>query len=259
MRAARPDEAVRPLLLGWLRRAGHVPEAAALVLRGSLVTGAYCGAGRAAADVDYLVMGAFDAAAMHAVAERVVAVPDARTALRLVSTEVIWAETAFPGLRAHVAGDAGDGVERTFQVDFAFGDPMTQAPTRLTLPGVGPVQACAPETLWAWKLHGLVEFGPGRWRAKDLYDLQLLDARVALDAAELRAAVEVAFQSRGATFADLTDLLTRAAWGCSASNRRKWRAFERRYGVSAEFLAVRDAVHARVASVVGPAVQRARR
>lgn len=61
-----------------------------------------------------------------------------------------------------------------FQIDLAVGDPMCVPPRRIAVAGVGDVLACAPETLFGWKLHGLCEFGPGRWRAKDLFDLDLL-------------------------------------------------------------------------------------
>jgi hypothetical protein len=102
------------------------------VLRGSIVTAALCPGGRAPADVDYLVPGAgegaaFDAGEIEAVVRAVVARPDPRAPLELVSTEVIWAETASPGLRAHVAGEGG----ARFQVDVASGDPMCVPPRML--------------------------------------------------------------------------------------------------------------------------------
>lgn len=249
--SARPSEDAFPLLLGWLRRARAVPEAGGLALRGSLALNAWCGGGRAAADVDYLVPGPFDPAALSALAARVAAEPDAGTELRLARTEVIWGDTPFPGLRAFVEGRATGGADAAFQVDFACGDPLTLAPAPLEVRGAGEVRACRPETLWAWKLHGLVEFGPGKWRAKDLYDLHLLGSRAALDEGALPEAVEVAFRSRGMDPAELHDFRTRDAWGCSGTNRRKWKAFGRRYGVDADFLTVRDAVRGRVERVLG--------
>lgn len=248
--SARPE--VWPLLLGWLRRARACPAAASLLLRGSLVTRTLCGgAARPVADVDYLVLGAFDQEAAASLVAEVVALPDLDTTLTLRGTEVIWADTPFPGLRAHLAGSAGSGPELEFQVDLAYGDPLSQPPVWLDVPGVGPLLACPPETLWAWKLHGLTEFGPGRRRAKDLYDLALL-GEVPLDAAARRRAVALAFASRGASLSALDDFRTREGWGCAASSGRKWRAFCKRYGVGADFLEVRGAVRALVERTLAP-------
>jgi hypothetical protein len=220
------------------------------VLRGSLLLGAWCpGRARPAADVDYLVEGDFDADAMTRLAEAVVAV--APPELVLERAERTWIETAFPGLRAHVrAGDA-DGVR--FHVDFAFGDPLSLPARRVEVPGVGGVRACAPETAFAWKLHGLVEFGPGRWRAKDLHDLDLLLAHVPMDAAALRPAVELAFASRSLPLAALDDFRTREGWGMSRGGVRKWRALAGKLAGGAtldDFVATRARVRAAVAAIL---------
>jgi hypothetical protein len=213
----------RPLK-SWLRRASAHPRGAELVLRGSLVLGAFCpDRARPAADVDYLVAGRFDAAATTALAHAIAALPDDGSALAVERTEVIWEETPFPGLRAYVVA-----ADDTFQVDFAFGDPLSLPPRAVTIEGVGPVLGVAPETLFAWKLHGLVEFGRGRWRPKDLYDLDLLWAAVPLDRVALRAAVELAFGSRALPLSALDDFRARESWGTSRGSARKWRLLARR-------------------------------
>lgn len=247
--SARPSAVTLPLLLGWLRRARGHPGTAVLMLRGSLVTRALCGPGRPVADVDYLVQGDFDPDALARLAAEVAGRPDESTHLTLLRTEVIWAETAFPGVRAHLEGAELGGEPQEFQVDFAYGDPTLQAGVDLPIEGVGVVRACAPETLWAWKLHGLVEFGPGRWRAKDLYDLSLLLAHVPLDLDVLPQAVRLAFSSRNMALDELDDFCERELWGCAFSNGRKWRAFCKRYGIDAEFLGVRDGVRALVRQI----------
>lgn len=244
-------EALQPLLRGWLRRAAQHPAAPDWMLRGSLITRALCGTGRLPADVDYLVAGPYAPERLQPWIAEIARLPDDRTRLILLKTEAIWAETDFPGLRAHLTGTGPDGATATFQVDFAFGDPLAQAPVSLVLPGVGAVRACAAETLWAWKLHGLVEFGPGRWRAKDLYDLFLLQTHVQLDRAALGLTVPLAFSSRRTSLNDLRDLLERETWGSSAGNRRKWRVFRERARVKAEFLDVRETVRALVREIVG--------
>ena len=92
---------------------------------------------------------------------------------------------------------------------------------------VGEVLACAPETLFGWKLHGLAEFGRGKWRAKDLYDLDLLWRHGALDRDATRAAVELAFSSRALPLSALDDFRARPTWGQSFGGNRKWRALRK--------------------------------
>jgi hypothetical protein len=244
-----PSEVLQPFLRGWLRRAGQHPATSDWVLRGSLVTRALCGQGRVPADVDYLVSGEYQPDTLAALIAEVAQLPDHSTRLTLTRTEAIWAETPFPGLRAFLVGQDHEH-EQTFQVDFSFGDPMVQAPVALLMPEVGSVQACPAETLWAWKLHGLVEFGPGKWRGKDLYDLYLLQTHVKLDHNALPEVATLAFSSRETPLGDLDELLTRESWGCSVSNGRKWRTFQRRAGVDAEFLEVRNAVRMLVNDVM---------
>jgi hypothetical protein len=214
------------------------------VLRGSIVTAALCPGARAPADVDYLVPGdaaGFDAAALEQVVRAVAAVPDPAIALAVVSTEVIFGETASPGLRAHMTG--GPGGER-FQIDIAVGDPMCVPPRPIAVAGAGCVLACAPETLFAWKLHGLCEHGTGRWRAKDLFDLDLLWRHAGLDLAQARAAVALAFSSRGLSLGALDDFRTRDSWGQSRGGVRKWRALARTHAATGDFLAIRARVRA---------------
>lgn len=226
-----------------------------MTLRGSLVLDALCPGARPPQDVDYLVPGAFDEAACEAAARAIASRPDGQTTLGIERTEVIFGDTAFPGVRAHVVGEAS-GVADHFQVDFAFGDPLPAPARPIAIAGIGPVLACTAETLYGWKLHGLVEYGRGRWRPKDLFDLWLLGARVPLDRAALRAAVELAFSSRGLPLNALDDFRTREGWGLSASSGRKWRAFARRTPGAPDALEARGAVRALVDELLGPAPAR---
>ena len=232
------------LLAGFLRRALAEPAASAWVLRGSLVTAALCPGARAPADVDYLVpdgaVAAGEAAALEATVRAIAAAPDPGPPLEVLAIEAIWAETPWPGLRAHVVG-AGGG---RFQVDLAGGDPMCVPPRPIAVAGAGAVLACAPETLLAWKLHGLCEHGTGRWRAKDLCDLDLLWRHAALDRAAARAAVALAFSSRGTPLGALDDFRARESWGRSRGGVRKWRVLGEAYAALDDFEATRARVRA---------------
>jgi len=237
--AAGTDRAAA--LAGWLRRAVQVPAASAWVLRGSLVTAALCPGARAPADVDYLVPGAaadFDAAALEAVVRAIAAAEDP-TPLAITATEVIFAETPSPGLRAHLTS-----ARARFQADLAIGDPMCVPPRPIAIADVGEVLACASEMLFAWKLHGLCEFGTGRWRAKDLCDLDLLWRHAGLELDATRAAIALAFTSRGLPLAALDDFRTRDSWGRSRGGVRKWRSLGKTYAALDDFLATRARVRA---------------
>ncbi len=236
------------VLAGWLRRtiAGEAP-AAGWVLRGSIVIAALCPGARAPADVDYLVPGdaaGFDPAALEQAVRAIAARPDPAIGLDVISAEVIFGETASPGLRAHLAGGPGDERGQRFQIDLAVGDPMCVPPRPIAVDGAGHVLACAPETLFGWKLHGLCEHGAGRWRAKDLFDLDLLWRHGGLDRMQARAAAALAFSSRGLALAALDDFRTREGWGLSRGGRRKWRALGEAHAALEDFLAVRARVRA---------------
>jgi hypothetical protein len=209
------------------------------VLRGSIVTAALCPGARVPGDIDYLVPG--DATSFDALAiERVVRSIDPR----VERAEIIWGETQSPGLRVFLDG---------FQVDLAVGDPMCVPPRPLPIAGVGDILACAPETLFGWKLHGLAELGRGRWRAKDLFDLDLLWRHARLDRAATRAAVALAFSSRVLPLSALDDFRTRPTWGQSTGGNRKWRALRKAHPqITDDQTATRDRVRAAVDELLSP-------
>ncbi len=239
-------------LAAWLRRAATAGDPAWIV-RGSLVTAALCPGARAPADVDYLAPGRgadFDDAAVAARLYTIAAAPDAQVALAIERTEVIWAESDAPGLRAHAIARVAGGEVR-FGVDVAVGDPMCVAPRAIAVADVGAVPACAPEMLFGWKVHGLCEFGRGRWRAKDLFDLDLLWRHAALDGAATRAAIALAFGSRGLPLTALDDFRHRADWGQSTGGRRKWRGLARQHPAVDDFGATRDRVRGALTHLLG--------
>lgn len=239
------------LLAGWLRRVARSPAAHGWVLRGSIVTAAVCDGARAPVDADHLLPGpkTLDVAAAAAAIRTVAAVEDEGGPITVESATPTWLVTTSPGLRVVLAR----GGERA-QVDLAAGDPMAVAPRSLHVRGVGDLLACAPETLFAWKLHGLVERGRGGWRAKDLFDLDLLWRAAALDLEGTRAEVALAFAARGQAPSSLDDFRTRPGWGTSPGSQRKWARLTRRHPDVIEpgaLLATRERVRAAVAVVLG--------
>jgi Nucleotidyl transferase AbiEii toxin, Type IV TA system len=242
------------LLNGWLRRAIQHPAASKLVLRGSILTRALCGQrARKPQDVDCLLLEQpFNAQTTENLALEISRIPDQSTDLMLEGCKIIWADTPYPGLRVNLIGRVNNGELQTMQVDFACDDPLSMPPRLLEIEGVGEVLTCAPETLFAWKLHGLVEFGRGRWKPKDLFDLDLLLSSLEFHQAELIKAIELAFDSRNMNITELDDFRTRDSWGCSSrSGRTKWRSFQIKYGQDLDFLATRDRVRSVVNKILG--------
>lgn len=254
--AAGTDAATAALMCAWLRRARQEPALASWVLRGSVVIAAQCAGGRVPGDVDYLLPGDgtdLDAGAIADLVRATCARPDEGTRLTVESTEVIWAESATPGVRVFLRGDAGDVRDHRLQADLAAGDPMCVPPRPLAILGVGEVLACAPETLLGWKLHGLAEYGRGKWRAKDLFDADLLWRAVHLERAGARAAVELAFSSRALPLSALDDFRTRPTWGQSSGGNRKWRVLRKQHAHIADDQTVtRDRVRGALDELLGP-------
>ncbi|MCB9599102.1 MAG: nucleotidyl transferase AbiEii/AbiGii toxin family protein [Sandaracinus sp.] len=213
------------------------------VLRGGLVMRLHFGpVARRVEDVDFL---------SDAPIADVEVVLRAAFGARLRSEERIWEETEFPGLR-YVLDMNGSAV----QLDVGFGDPRAQPDRRFVYPGTSvEVVAVAPETLYAWKVHGLVERGVGKWRPKDLFDLDVLALHGGLDFEQVVPCLSLAFASRGDSFSLLDRFLDpEGGWGRSRGSRRKWERFERsRVGVPSF-----ETVVTRVRGRLGPLVSAAR-
>ncbi len=257
-------------LYDWLARVQQLPLPLRqrFLLRGSLLTASLLPTSllptsllysvRVPADVDYLVLGDYDpdlvsqliqqVLIQQVLIQQVLVQSDCEPALTLVNQQIIWAQTAFPGVRATFATamiDPTTDQPITFQVDFSFNDPLSQPPQKRIIGPLQGVLTCAPEDLWGWKLHGLTEFGRGKWRGKDLYDLACLTT-LNLEPAALATATKLAFNSRGQALSDLRDFLARPSWGQAISTQRKWRRFLKKSGVEADFLSCREQVRAQV-------------
>lgn len=221
-------------MLGWLRRVARSSHGDRLVLRGSLLTSVWC-PGRVAADVDHLVLGGFQQEEARALVEELLAAPDESTTFDVSSTvhAVIWAETPSPGLRTKVVGRVRGGAEAVLQLDLGQGDELALPPALVSVDGTPPVLAVTPETMFGWKTDGLFEFGHGSWRAKDLYDLWLIDHHVPLVHEALVVSVRAAFARQGMALSVADRFLFTEAWGASRGSRRRWESYGRKTGVTA--------------------------
>lgn len=208
-----------------LRRLGASPQREVFVVRGGIVTAHYVAPHpRPSADLDLLAELPFEPDQLaRRLAEVVAHTLDDGARLVHERDEIIWAETEFPGLRSFVRHDPA---EPPLQVDIGFGDPLVDGPIAVELLPGASLRCCRPETMFAWKVHGLFEHGPGRWRAKDLHDLDLLSRFASLDQDRVTRALLVAFESRGDSLA-LVDRLLDDEFGHSRGSRRKWQRFVR--------------------------------
>jgi hypothetical protein len=209
-------DVVSPALVRWwLEHHRASALGAAGVLRGSVVTASWV-PGRVADDLDFVLRGAWSVAAVTGVLESLArGVADAR-----VTTEGIWLETPWPGVRVRV--ERGD--ER-LQIDYGWGDPLTVPPRPFALEGVDLV-AVAPEQMFGWKTHSLVERGPrGRWHPKTLADLVLIARHTSLDDDAARRCVREAFESHAMRVTDLDGFFDDPTWGLGRSSSRKWKKY----------------------------------
>lgn len=237
---------MRALAQAWLRRVARSRHAERLVLRGSLLTSRWV-PGRPFADVDHVLVPDGTPDEARAIVDEVLALDD-DGALPAPVHEVIWANTPWPGHRSKLGA---------LQIDVGSGDPLAVAPSYVDVDGVS-LLAARPETMFAWKVHGLVELGVGQWKPKDLYDIFLLDRHCALDETSVVASIALAFSSRGCDLALLDRFLYSDAWGKSRASRRKWESFRTKKWRGETLPPELDRVTERVRARIAPLVEAAR-
>ena len=235
---------MRALLDAWLRRLARSPLRERWILRGGLVTCHHCPSRPAPEDIDLVGLGRFDEAEARREMRALALAPassDESVTFHSPLSEIIWGDTPLPGLRTTVETTGAAGPGPRIQIDLGFGDPLDPGPEPLVVGGAS-LLAVRAETMIAWKLHGLVEHGRGRWRAKDLADAVLLLRLPTLDPDALARATRLAFESRGAALGELVPLLTDPTWGGSRGSRRKWRVLlaRRSPGLDADLFVARD-------------------
>ncbi|MFO0734892.1 MAG: nucleotidyl transferase AbiEii/AbiGii toxin family protein [Labilithrix sp.] len=205
----------------WLRRVASSRHASRLILRGSLLTQQWVPE-RPAADVDHVLDPEGTPDEARAIVDEVLALPDPEP-LPPARHEVIWANTPWPGHRTKL----GEG-EDALQIDVGSGDPLAVPARRIEIARIS-LLAVRPETMFGWKVHGLVEMGHGQWKSKDLYDLYLLDRHCVLEDEAIVRSIALAFSSRGYALTLLDRFLYSDQWGRSRGSRRKWEAFQKKW------------------------------
>ena len=143
----------------------------------------------------------------------------------------IWLETEYPGVRININAVFED-YQKNIQIDVGFGDPIVPPPQWIDYPMLTTenikLPTVTPETMFGWKLHGLVEQGIKRWRPKDLYDLLLFTLYKELDEKLVKKSIFTAFNSRNTTFEEIYYILSTPEWWDRSKNRGKWKWYIRR-------------------------------
>lgn len=232
------DEVLTDYLLeGVLRRVAASPYVSDFVLRGGMLTRLWVSIGqRIAVDVDFLGLYPFSISATEQRFREILTADgfaDGITFdLAALEAKGIWLDTLFPGVRICLPA-AVEHHQQQVQIDVGFGDPIVPPAEWINYPALIPtmpvmLQAVQPETMAAWKLHGLIEQGAKRWRAKDLYDLMLFATIVPLKTALLPNAIQAAFSSRNADLQEVRQILTNSQWWNTGKHRRHWRWYCRK-------------------------------
>ncbi|MGD1911779.1 MAG: nucleotidyl transferase AbiEii/AbiGii toxin family protein [Rivularia sp. (in: cyanobacteria)] len=253
------------LLEGVLRRVSHSSYVDELVLRGGMLTRLWVSPERRIAeDVDFLGLYPFSIEKTEEKFRNIFINSNNNTDFAdgvkfdIESFQVtgIWLETEFPGARVNINGAIED-YQKNIQIDIGFGDPLVPPAQWIDYPMLTTetvkLQAATPETMFGWKLHGLVEQGFKRWRPKDLYDLMLFTSYIKLDETVVRKAISTAFSSRNTTLEEIYYVLSTPEWWDRSKNRSKWKWYLRRKSeqiMSEDFLTIVAIVTQRWAGTV---------
>ncbi|MDY6901910.1 MAG: nucleotidyl transferase AbiEii/AbiGii toxin family protein [Cyanobacteriota bacterium] len=249
------------LLESVLRRVANSIYVNELVLRGGMLTRLWIPPEkRTAEDIDFLGLYAFD---IESTKEKFINIFSNQNTNQntnftdkvifdIDSLQVtgIWLETEYPGVRININGNLED-YQKNIQIDVGFGDPMVPPPEWIDYPMLitdnsgkynqYKLQAVTPETMFGWKLHGLVEQGIKRWRPKDLYDLLLFTLYIELDEILVKKSIVTAFNSRNTTFEEIYYILSTSEWWDRSKNRGKWKWYLRRkpeQNIEEDFLSI---------------------
>lgn len=230
------EEIIRQYLLETiLRRQVDSPLSDFFILRGGMLMRMWASPKvRPADDLDFLALFPYD---LEETINKVKAFLSSQTTfddgtvfyIDSVKGEGTWTETPSPGARITMSG-LFEGEEFSSKIDVGFGDPLTLPALKIEYPtfisGNLNVLACQLETAFGWKLHGLVEFGEKRWRAKDLYDLFLLIEQINPQSQDLLEAIKMAFSSKNTDLSTVVKMFESPTWFTKEKSLLRWEQFQ---------------------------------
>lgn len=216
-----------------------LPEAQSLVVRGSFILRHWAKPfERRCDDLDLLDTRQRTTEQLLTLVQAVLAqrVPSQDIKLELMDHQIIWPNTAWPGLRIFLKPVDVASTDY-LQVDLSQGDPLNHSPIPLWLNRETQsgsqllIYSVIPEIALAWKIHGLFEHISGNWRSKDLFDVWLLLKTQTIDHSVFKDALALAFSSREDPLEILVRLLY-GDFGLSTRAQRAWRQWMKDQPVS---------------------------
>lgn len=150
-----------------------------------------------------------------------------------VRGSVIRKEAGYGGVRIDLLAKL-DGARLALQVDIGFGDAVTPAPETVSYPVLledlpAPQLRAYPKyTVVAEKFHAVCLLGMANTRMKDYFDLWVLLTEGALEAAELRRAVDATFARRRLLVPSTVPSGLSDAFALDPAKQGQWAAFLQR-------------------------------
>ncbi|CAN7674592.1 nucleotidyl transferase AbiEii/AbiGii toxin family protein [Variovorax paradoxus] len=150
-----------------------------------------------------------------------------------VRGSVIRKEAGYGGVRIDLLAKL-DGARLALQVDIGFGDAVTPAPEPVSYPVLledlpAPQLRAYPKyTVVAEKFHAVCLLGMANTRMKDYFDLWVLLTEGALEAAELRRAVDATFARRRLLVPSTVPSGLSDAFALDPAKQGQWAAFLQR-------------------------------
>jgi Nucleotidyl transferase AbiEii toxin, Type IV TA system len=201
-----------------------------LLLRGSVALTQWTSLSRTPNDIDFLSVVPLSSLPLEDLVRSVnSALLSVGYGVREVQTSQTWPDSKSPGLR--LCFEVSSNEANAVQIDIGFGDPIVGPEHVFATESGRQLRMAGPVLAFSWKLHGLFEFGRGRWDAKTLMDLWLLATEVLGDpiAAEMSEAIALAFWSHHHDIDLMLPFLEEIEWGQGRKNRRQWRAMTDKY------------------------------
>lgn len=216
---------------------------------------------RATRDVDVLLRGPADDAAIRSVVEEICAVECQEDGLRFdlsgLIVETIRPDEEYSGKRARFRAYLG-GARIAVQLDFGVGDAMTMPAVEISYPTMldslaSPrLNAYPREATIAEKFEAMVKLDTRNSRMKDFHDVWALAEGLEFGGAELKKAVEACFERRETRWTDqLPGMLTPAFYRMPELEAR-WRHYLAGGTVLVRPPAQFEAIGERIIQFLGP-------
>ena len=246
----------------FLYRLGKSEEQERCILKGATLLGLWMkDPYRATRDIDLLVSGESDEEAVRRVMTTICNIPCPEDGLvfeiETLRISPIRGDKRYGGQRAKLRALLGKA-RASLQVDFGYGDIVTQATQKERLPtlisGVpAPVVRTYPRvTTIAEKFEAMAQLGIRNSRMKDFHDIWALSEAFPFDGAKLQEAVARCFERRGTSVSAETPDALASAFYSNMERQDQWQAYGNQMGLLNAPPDSFEEVGIRIQSFLGP-------